>query len=261
MSECDHKLEAAKGEKGHCPVCDHTIKGDGLKCSKCGVMVHDKDKCKKKLTPSQVGHKKEHTKKEHHHPPAQPPPKKETATPGGDDAKEIEEEFNIIRQKCNIPADVAAAMSFEQKKELVRMNASMIAESRQNQATATSSLQNVGHCVTMLRQNMSVELMTEVGIILRSSSVDWVESFLDTDGIAPILQKLKQLCSPTSRPDAKMEDLCLSAIKSIMNNPSGLRSFALTKNAVKILAVCLSSKTISDKQRIICVHVDCPLHV
>jgi len=263
MGDCEHQYEEAKGVKGSkCSVCSHSVKKDSeaVKCAKCGDVVHTK--CQKKDHHEHGDHHKAKEEKEKPKAKEEKPKakeekpkakaKEEKLPPGSPEPAVIEDQINILVQKLNLPAEAVKAMPLTKKLELVQMHASVIAESRQTQSSLGSKLQNVGHCVNMLRANLSADLMTQLLVILRTSTVDWLEKFLDAGGLLPIIQKLKQLCSPTEKTgeQVEMEDLCLSAVKAIVNNAAGLRCFASTKDAVKILAVCLASKTISDKQRI-----------
>ena len=251
MPTCEHQYKESKSAKGKCSVCGHSLKKEleSMKCTKCGDVIHAK-----------CNHPGAKTV------PAGPPPPPPDASksksksktessknqPNAAEAAMIEEQIAILIPKLNLPEAIVKAWPLSKKLELVQMNAKLIAESRQATSSLGAKLQNVTHCVNMLKVDISVELMTQLLVILRTCTVDWLQNFLEMNGLTPIINKLKALSSPTEKTDEQiqMEDLCLSAVKAIMNNSVGMRYFATAKDAVKILAMCLSSKTISDKQRI-----------
>ena len=164
----------------------------------------------------------------------------------------IDEQVAFIVTKLKLPEAIVKAWPLSKKLELIQTNAKLIAESYPKTLSSDTKLHSVVHCVIMLKVDISVELMMQIVVILRTCTVDWLQNFLEMNGLTPIINKLKALSSPTEKTEEQiqMEDLCLSAVKAIMNNSVGMRYFATAKDAVKILAMCLSSKTISDKQRI-----------
>ena len=172
--------------------------------------------------------------------------------PSSTEDKTVEEQVAFITTKLNLPEAIVKSWPLSKKLELIQMNAKLVVDSFPAIRSSSANLNNVVHCVITLKVEMSVEVMMQLVMILRTCTVDWLQNFLEMNGLTPIINKLKALSSPTEKTDEQiqMEDLCLSAVKAIMNNSVGMRYFATAKDAVKILAMCLSSKTISDKQRI-----------
>ena len=250
MPTCEHKYKESKSAKGKCSVCGHSLKKEleSMKCTKCGDVIHAKCNPGAKAAPAAAAAPAAEASK------SKSKSKGDSAKgqPNSAEAAMIEEQIAILIPKLNLPEAIVKSWPLSKKLELIQMNAKLIAESRQATSSLGAKLQNVTHCVNMLKVDISVELMTQLLVILRTCTVDWLQNFLEMNGLTPIINKLKALSSPTEKTDEQiqMEDLCLSAVKAIMNNSVGMRYFATAKDAVKILAMCLSSKTISDKQRI-----------
>ena len=73
------------------------------------------------------------------------------------------------------------------------------------------------------------------------------------NGMQPIINKLKSVLlgiSEKSAEQVRIEGLCVRAIKAVMNNPVGLKNVAQIKDAVKVITLCLGSKTIDERLKV-----------
>eukprot|EP00727_Mastigamoeba_balamuthi_P013152 m51a1_g846 putative actin binding protein (1219) ;mRNA; r:772688-777832 len=162
-------------------------------------------------------------------------------------ADEVERLFKEIAASLGLPKSATEAMSMDRKWQLVTMHSQMLRKA--SGPSEIAKVKSPAQYITMLKAEVSPDLLEQLLVYLRTQQISWLKGFLDDDGLSIIISRLKSLLFNLGEKTAeqqRMEAACVRAIKAVMNSPLGLSAITHVKDAVRIIALCLGSRTLHD---------------
>eukprot|EP00727_Mastigamoeba_balamuthi_P002185 m51a1_g11964 hypothetical protein (674) ;mRNA; f:803886-806152 len=164
------------------------------------------------------------------------------------EAAEVERLFQQTVDALALQGKIPEELTMERKWQLV----TLMAGSDEGHQHEAAKVWSPSQCIAMLRAEISTELLEDLVVFLRTQQIAWLIDFLEKGGLSIILSCLKSLqltFDEKTEEQRKMESACVKAIKGVMNSPVGIAGLTHERDGIRILVLCLGSKTITESMK------------
>ncbi|XP_068243484.1 inverted formin-2-like [Palaemon carinicauda] len=180
----------------------------------------------------------------------------ETSTPKGD-GKKMKKESVL---KWTMVAREIMGASLDEEDSCRRLSSSS-SSSSERRISGSSMLEDIAHgnlaswdpetCVTLLKMP-SVSNYSGLKKLMEVASNEWMEDFLNLDGLGVLFESLERLSDRgfSSIADAILQLECVLCIKAVMNSKSGLEYIVNNDDYTRKLAKSLDSKNMLVKKQV-----------